>query len=314
MTQPWRSKFQPVSSTLVDILTLSRGLQLGSTWRRTSLRSDLPDVETVEGTSEYERARKKVERNVILQAGYGSVQMWSAAMEALMVSRRMSLLMPRTANGSRSASTQSAHTDRRSSSRSLASDMDHITVSDDHSRQSSPSPKPSYAATLAVPSPRRSVDSALGLTDITNKSAAPRVIRVMPPDKSRPQAEPRDFGVRTRSPTAIESADESKDNVNRFTRWQQQLLVRRQVDHGGASDGYRDKSLVCTLPLPVCQRILQHVMIAEELTLLSERQQMKALEWGQLKDTLMTEYGWGNKDRSSQIWMLLEAVEGLVYE
>ncbi|PNS16640.1 hypothetical protein CAC42_4604 [Sphaceloma murrayae] len=96
--------------------------------------------------------------------------------------------------------------------------------------------------------------------------------------------------------------------------WQMRRMKQLQAEHGGASDGYKDPSLRCGLPLTVCQRILAFAMPEELLVILSERQQRKAFEWGQLHDSLSTEYDWRVKDESSQIWMLLEAMECLDYD
>lgn len=292
------------------------------TWRRTSLRSDFTDRESVTDANDYERARKKVERNILLQAGFRSVHLWSAAMKAFVASRSMGMLIPLGAKDREPLSRESGSLDKtvlrtkdvnaRSSSQSLSNDMGRLSSSYRLARQASPSQKSSYAATLAVSSPRKSIDSALAITDITNKPVATRVIRVVT-GKVQPNGH-HGCGKTTQPRALLEGSTERDDNVSSFVKWQQAVLAERHFRQGGASDGYRDRSLHCNLPLPICQQILRHVMSVEDLEILSERQQRKALEWGQLKDTLMTEYNWRNKDKSSQIWMLLEAVDGLVYE
>ncbi|KAF2220868.1 hypothetical protein BDZ85DRAFT_21076 [Elsinoe ampelina] len=99
-----------------------------------------------------------------------------------------------------------------------------------------------------------------------------------------------------------------------YQEWQVEHMKKLQVQQKGASNGYSDKSLRCQLPLTVCQRILSFAMPEDLLSILSERQQRKAFEWGQLHDSLSTEYDWRTRDESSQIWMLLESIDCLEYD
>jgi len=304
-------------------MLMSSSETLITTWRRASLRPIYTDTELVDGANDYDRARKKVERNVLLQAGFRSVQLWSVAMDAFMASRQMRMLIPTYSKSVVSSSTDSTSSgsavlrskdvNSRNSSRTLSTDIGRLALSDSLGRYTNPNQKHSYAATVAVTSPRRSVDSAMPITNVTNKPIAPTIIRVVPSKRQQANGD-RDRRSKNKSSTSLPGPIERDDSVDRFVKWQQHILTQNQSHHGGASDGYRDRSLQCGLPLPVCQQVLQHVLCVDDLEMLSERQQRKALEWGQLKDTLMTEYDWRNRDKSSQIWMLLEAVEGLVYE
>lgn len=99
-----------------------------------------------------------------------------------------------------------------------------------------------------------------------------------------------------------------------YLDWQVKHMRKLQVEQGGASDGYKDKSLRSQLPLTIGLRIMSFAIPEDTLVILSDRQQRKAFEWGQLHDTLSTEYDWRTKDQSSQIWMLLEALECLEYD
>ncbi|KAF4554870.1 Hypothetical protein D9617_3g019390 [Elsinoe fawcettii] len=99
-----------------------------------------------------------------------------------------------------------------------------------------------------------------------------------------------------------------------YKEWQIAYMKDLQAQQGGASDGYSDRSLRCQLPLTVCQRILSFTMPEDLVNILSDRQEQKAFEWGQLHDSLSTEYDWRTKDVSSQIWMLLESIDCLEYD
>jgi len=100
----------------------------------------------------------------------------------------------------------------------------------------------------------------------------------------------------------------------KYTERQKQHLASLQRAQGGASNGYRDPSLKCQLPLTVCNLILSFAADEQHLAVLSKRQRTKAFEWGQLHDSLKTEHDWRNRDTASQVWMLLEALECLEYE
>jgi len=121
-------------------------------------------------------------------------------------------------------------------------------------------------------------------------------------------------------PTPVASPIQEKKQVvssvvaAKSLAFQRSRLTSQQSVHGGASDGYRDASLRCQLPLTICRRILEMCLDERMLSVMSCRQQQKAFEWGQVGDSLMTEYGWRTKDKASQLWMLLEAMECLRYE
>jgi hypothetical protein len=83
--------------------------------------------------------------------------------------------------------------------------------------------------------------------------------------------------------------------------------------HKGESDGYRDVSLRCHLPLPVCLEILRLSMSPVDLSHLGADKQKKAFTWGQKRETLKSGHDWRMKDESSQLLMLLSGAGCVEY-
>lgn len=283
---------------------------------------------STDGGIELERARRKVQRTTILHHGYANVELWRAAMTVLGISRHTAMLVPskRTTPITVAQHTLSEAQSQNGAvdiyqrtydmSKTITSRMSELSLENISSKKGKSGFRPSYAATLCAASSTLAPERDCAITDVTNAPKIPTVGRrtnVLSESRARSTNSCRDqtsVDNKHKLTGSIGSADSSQ----RYLDWQHRYSHEKQALHDGASDGYRDASLRCHLPLPICLQILQNVMGPDQLSLLSERQQKKAFEWGQLKDSLLTEHDWRNKDKSSQIWMLLEALECLVYE
>lgn len=276
--------------------------------RRTSMRSNMS---TEDGPSDVEHARRKIQRTVIMQYGYRSVEIWRAGMAVLAFSRKLGLLLPTRRRDSHATPIQDGTENNSISSSDLDQKLESLSLV----ATSTPGPTPDLR-----PSPSPSRITSIRIIDITN----------LPSKSLQSNSSMKVFKTRSIETAKADSDETAATNIvhrseppqisnktNRSTayiEWQQKLMQTQQLVHGGASDGYRDKSLRCNLPLSVCLRCLEYGVDESSLSLLTERQRKKAFEWGHLEDSLKTGYGWRNKDKASQIWMLLEALECLAYE
>lgn len=315
----------------MTVLTFDREL-LPTQRRRSSIRSNLSTDVQVNSATDLERARKKVQRSTIMQFGTHNIELWRAGLRVFQISRQVLMLVP-----THRIMAPSSISDEQSSSEDLSHDSENpanssvssSSVGDDHHRATSalsvqwPLSKideapttQSYAAKLTTSPPVNDYEPAFSVTDITNRPIQPVLLRRWKKSRAsrkmdvddKPKEEP------YQDPIRLQGTVRRDGGGLAVCGWQRRHLSQRQMQHGGASDGYRDTSLACHLPLPVCLEILKASMDPRDLGILSDRQQKKAFEWGQLEGSLMTEHDWRSKDESSQIWMLLEALECLEYE
>lgn len=284
-------------------------------------------------------ARKKMQRNTIAQEGGGnSVELWHAALGAIASSRKMFLIAPQTGNfaapewSSASAGEsgiRNALDEELSGSVDSLASYDNIRRSEEslvHKGMSSSMDdyqnRMSYAATLMTNSSHFNEDPGLAITDITNTRAVPSIqtnfkalsLRGGGAVDALPQAS-------DTTPTndqqsnfyTLDGPIELDDTVNRYLKYQSKRLSELRDSHDGASDGYRDISLKCQLPLPVCLEVLGYTMDAHDLNILNGDQQRTSFAWGQKRETLREELEWRKKDESWQILMLLGGVECVEY-
>lgn len=107
------------------------------------------------------------------------------------------------------------------------------------------------------------------------------------------------------TPRAISGPFERVDCEAPFLKFQRQRMEELRDEHGGQSNGYRDVSQRCQLPLPVCVQVLGHAMDARLFSILKPDQQRGAVAWGQKRSTLNDELEWRSKDESYQILSML---------
>lgn len=232
---------------------------------------------------EYDLTRKRIERNILMQIGPEHFELWRSALTSLAFSRKLFLCSPYGA-------TEDFATTDASSWHEVVFEP---TESDLSINALKLSPNP-------VPAP---------LSDISNRSTTSTIVqsdydlhKFIIDDLAARENEYRlDYDVRCDT------------TENEYLAWQSAHLESRHAIDGGASDGYRDPSLGCRLPLPVCIRILGHVTGRDVSVTMSQRQLEKAVEWGQWRGSLMIEKDWCSKDAGSQLWMLLDAIECLSY-
>ncbi|GAM87880.1 hypothetical protein ANO11243_059080 [Dothideomycetidae sp. 11243] len=252
---------------------------------------------------------KKIQRNVIVKHGYVSVELWAAAMHVFTVSRKIYMLAIRLDMDYSQSEIGENETPTKTPPRF------------EGSRSACPSWKPlTWAQAVTKPKimtvkeledsmksllhiPGLGVDSRQQLSNLGNQgSGRGKRINEKTTGKASPPSERK-----------LQHSLVQKLAGLRYMEWQEQHLRRLQALHGGASDGYRDRSLKCQLPLTLCNHILPYTADQYSLSILSPHQRVKAFEWGQLHDSLKTEADWRNKDQASQVWMLLEALECLEY-
>lgn len=315
-----------------------RRLSVGHRHRAGSI---LSTHSTEDSSAELDRARKRIQRHTIMHAGYTSVELWRTAMIVFKYSRLVCIVAPNTRISPHHSPKD--YDDESEYSGDVQSHYGHLEETSDADFSPSelsarlrglamqPSLSPiqesrtrSYASTVTVTSPLDASEPQLAIVDSTNTPASSKMwhARVL----SNPYYERRDSvspDPRQQKPRAVHrtsffqhsaATDCHDDSNSAFLKWQRVEMEKRQAVHGGASNGYRDLSLQCQLPLPVCRHILKHLMTPHDLSILSAYQQDKAFEWGQMQESLMTESEWRCKDESSQIWMLLEALECLGYQ
>ncbi|KAF2153893.1 hypothetical protein K461DRAFT_311920 [Myriangium duriaei CBS 260.36] len=278
---------------------------------------DLGNLDIDEGAllDEIERTTKKIERNVIVRRGHVSIELWAAAMHVLTISRKVYILAASLGSGTALRFTSPAKPVVLSRSDFNPRYMD---WSEQALRQTKSwgngSPK---SATVG----KHGVIHVSGFTnsirDITISRAPNRPAVHCGNSIGQVNDYPRAKILRvTNEPSKSESPFRTgaRHVGGNYLDWQKKRLGSLHNAHGGASNGYRDPSLKCQLPLPVCNRILSLSASDRSLMLLSRRQQIKVFEWGQLHDSLKTESDWTSRDKASQIWMLLEALECLKYD
>lgn len=271
-------------------------------------------------------ARKKIQRNIIVREhGGNSVELWRAALSAIACSRKLFLIAPRTGNFASKFST--ADEDLSVSIDSLAS-YDNIRRSEESLLQRGSlasidehQSRMSYAATLMTTSPQDDEETIFAITDVTNTRTVPYVQTNFKAMSLRGN----DVGPRSETPYATPTNNqrgsfdvlngpiERDDTSDRYLEYQTKILDELRDSHDGASDGYRDTSLQCHLPLPICLHILAHAMDTDISSILNENQQQTSFAWGQKREALMEELEWRKKDESSQILMLLGAAECVEY-
>ena len=295
--------------------------------RRASVRSVHSIEYSIYDKSDITSARKKIQRNTIILAGCQGVELWQAALKAIAYSRLIYTIAPEprqpkiTHNPFQHTLTEKmdarsgAEMDLSSSQASLGSYEDvgnswycqglrrSLPPIDEGNRS-----RRSYAANLVETSPRDSDEPVLAITEVTNTPTLPVVVR---------------HGDRTATDWSRRSLNGPSgplkgpivrdDGVSPFIQYQQERMARLQISHGGQSDGFRDVSLRCQLPMTTCVKILGYVMSPRDFSILKPQQQRTAFAWSQKRETLKSELEWRRKDESSQLLMLLSGAECVDY-
>lgn len=282
-------------------------------------------------------ARKKIQRNTIVQFGCGSVELWHAALKAIACSRRLYMIAPEFRAISTAVNTNLSHDgaqtkdtpdiDVTGSVGSPASFDDVRRSFHDMSLSNNLSPidesqqsKRSYAATLMTTSGHSSNDPILAITDVTNTPTIPALhsgVKVLSahrkdsatPEQQRKSGDDIPISPQDGSFMSLQDLVKCDDSIERWTKFQVNRMQELQEEYGGQSDGYRDPSLRCQLPLPVCLLIMSDAMDPHELGILTTQQQRTACAWGQKHEALKNELEWRRKDESSRILMVLSAAE-----
>lgn len=277
-------------------------------------------------------ARKKIQRNTIIQSGCRSVELWHAALKAIAYSRLIYVLAPEPCNHHATTSgliQDSVHQELERGHGSDTAEPGYEKSMSDLSLKQSLSPieenrdiKPSYAATLKTSTLGNGDEHALTMTDVTNITTVPTVLSstrssslhqrdddYMDEKLSRAVADLADPSLRFRLAHALNDPTDRDYDTSPHLKYQVHRMQQLQEEHGGRSDGYRDARLRCQLPLPVCLQILGYAMDPHDLSILKLQQQRTAFEWGQKRNTLRSELEWRRKDESSQILMVLASAE-----
>lgn len=287
--------------------------------------------------SDVNSARKKIQRNTIVQNGCGSVEFWLASLKAVACSRRLFMIAPESRTmpvvNRRSQLPESsydgpvAEIDMAGSTASLGS-CDDIRNSLHSMSLKSNLPaieetqqsKRTYAATLMTTSPRDPEEPILAITDVENAPTIPTVqsSSKVPSSQrnncaSQEAPEESDGSRKTSSDSessnALYVAIERDDSTSPWTDYQARRVTEFAKTHGGQSDGYRDPSFRCQLPIPVGLMVMEYALEAHDMDVLKTQQQKTAYAWGQKRETLRNELEWRRKDESSQILMLLAGAE-----
>lgn len=315
----------PIRSTMANPFPAARTYN-----RRFSIRSVHSVEYSMYDKSDIDSARKKIQRNTILQSGCSSVELWRAAVKAISVSRLVFLVAPepgimsveenpRACNGSdadMSASIGSfaSYDDLRNSMHSLTLKHSLSPIEENKRR--------SYAATLMTTAPRNLDESFLAITDVTNVSAVPKVqsngkalstMHMESPTLAEQHGQP---NTKTADQAdnffTLNDSTEREDSSSPYIKHQMSRMEKLQDVQGGHSDGYRDLSNRSHLPLNLGVKILSYAMDSHDLSILSEGQRRSAFEWGQKRKTL-SEVEWRRKDESSQLLILLAHAQCVDY-
>ncbi|KAI5237006.1 hypothetical protein E4T43_08218 [Aureobasidium subglaciale] len=306
--------------------------------RRPSLRSIHSTEYSIYDKSDTNSARRKVQRNTIVHTGCESVDLWRASLAVIIASRKVFLLAPvferykavksepeilceivepvLDGNGhvaqvdDQMIGTPDADEDH------LSNSLSALSHHEDPVDFEAGVAKRSYAATLMTTSPADSMNPEPATSDCNNQAS---------PLTNKPNTKI----LRTKSSShshfaGLEEHDSDStqvrgDAVKRkvcsedYVQYQEHRIAKLRAYHRGESDGYRDVSLRCHLPLTVCLQILRLYMSPIDLSLLGVDKQRKAFTWGQKRKTLRREYDWRMKDESSQLLMLLSGAECVEY-
>ncbi|KAK6006086.1 hypothetical protein QM012_006496 [Aureobasidium pullulans] len=322
-----------MSAGIADAPDASPVMTPGVGLRRSSLFSVQSSDYSMFDKSDINSARKKIQRNTIGHAGCENVDLWSASLSAIIVSRKVFLLAPvfEMFNASHmivKADEQNADANQNKNAHAVQDVDDQATdmlVTEGHLEQSlstlSLRPgsinfednqiKRSYASTLVTSSPVDSMSPELVTPDEDAVSAVQSNTKIL-----RTSASSRGY-------TKVKNGSDGNQVLERqlkpsvsskeYMRFQMNRMEKLKAYHKGESDGYRDVSLRCHLPLSICLEILRLSMSPVDLSHLGLDKQRKAFNWGQKRETLKSGYEWRMKDESSQLLMLLSGAGCVEY-
>jgi hypothetical protein len=316
--------------------------------RRSSIRSIHAEDCGEHELSEVESIRKRTQRHIMEDRGVISVDLWKAALQIVIISRKLAYIAP---PASRRREYAGPSLFRRESVSNQVPDgrdqrLDSVAsaiptgsadvkgnpdgTETDPLATSTITRKTgkSYADTLA--DPRINDRASTAITEVTNSPATPK--RMFTAHRKGAFSEGSDLQSLSErlSNVKMQVADHRPE---RFLEWQKEKQERE-------GSKYRDTVTACQLPLPAFDRILAftlatpdvaarwglgaegEVVCAEDGTqidwpgkgLLSLKQQREAFEWGQDSESLVKERKWAKKADSGQQLLLLDAIGCLAYE
>ncbi|KAG9947802.1 hypothetical protein KCU85_g5518, partial [Aureobasidium melanogenum] len=317
-----------------DAPDMSPRLASGVGLRRSSLFSVQSADYSMFDKTDIQSARKKIQRNTIGHAGRESVDLWRASLSAIIVSRKVFLLAPvfKTFNATNSiikTGEQNAESIHKKSDDAVQADNDHsvdmpvvdglleqslstLSLHSDSVDFEDNQTKRSYASTLMTTSPVDSLspEFATADDDATVQSST-KILRTSASSRGRSEGSEKNV-----SDSGHEKAGrhvKPGTSSEEYARFQKNRMEKVKAYHRGESDGYRDVSLRCHLPLPICLEILRLSMSPVDVCHLGVDKQRKAFTWGQKRETLKSGYDWRMKDESSQLLMLLSGAECVEY-
>jgi hypothetical protein len=303
----------------------------GARLRRSSLLSVQSTDYSMYDKSDIQSARKKIQRNTIGHAGCESVDLWRASLAAIIVSRKVFLLAPvfktndtvqsmqeTGENDVEPIQNEDGHADQVDMTQVVDSpvtdeylkhSLSTLSLRSDSTDFEDNQAKRSYAATLTTTSPVDSMSPVSTTADGVSVSNI-KILRVSASPRGRSTGS-EDNSLN--SSHRLGGHVTPDINAEACVRFQQDRMEKLKAYHKGESDGYRDVSLRCQLPLPVCLQILRLSMSAVDLSHLDADKQKKAFTWGQNRDTLKSGHDWRMKDESSQLLMLLSGAGCVEY-
>ncbi|KAI4723619.1 hypothetical protein E4T48_00234 [Aureobasidium sp. EXF-10727] len=324
-----------MSAGVPDALEASPRTTSSAHLRRSSLFSVQSADYSMFDKSDIQSARKKVQRNTIGHAGCESVDLWRASLSAIIASRKVFLLAPvfKMFNATKlvsEAGEQDVETALNNNGHAIDIDINQaagMPVTDEHLERSlntlsihsdsvnfeDGQAKRSYASTLMTTSPVDSMNPDLTMPDGTAVLSSQSSTKILRPSASSRGHFAGSEGNSSDGNQKIGGYVKPKVSSEEYMQFQRNRMERLKAYHKGESDGYRDVSLRCHLPLSLCLEILRLSMSAVDLSHLGMSKQRKAFTWGQKRETLKSGYEWRMKDESSQLLMLLSGAECVEY-
>lgn len=324
-----------MSAGVTDGPDMSPRMTSGFGLRRSSLFSVQSADYSMFDKSDIQSARKKVQRNTIGHAGCESVDLWRASLSAIIVSRKVFSLAPAyktfdTANLFVKTSEQDANSNQNKNGHAVQVDNDQaidMAITDGHLERSLSTlslqsdsvnfednqTKRSYASALMTSSPVDSMSPELATPDhdaVLTVQSNTKILRTSASARGHSEGpEKNGSNGNLKFGRHVQPNNSAED----YMRFQKNRMEKLKAYHKGDSDGYRDVSLRCHLPLSICLEILRLSMSPIDLSHLGVDKQRKAFTWGQKRETLKSGYEWRMKDESSQLLMLLSGAECVEY-
>ena len=292
--------------------------------RRSSMRS----IRTSDGgeheASDLERARKKIQRQIIVHDSAQSVELWRSALQIVAIARMILFISPTTCKyyvGERLMSigeseiletmapvaqplTQ-ADSPTEGSSRHWGTNHDQV----EENRSECLWPSPSHASKRMGPINGDSFGRAYrpenAVFEVTNESgAAPQFAKPFA-YKQEQSAGPDPHALAEK----LRPLSLGIGGSRRFLQYQRERIRKAEMQ----GKVFRAKSVVGGLTDDIMEHIFRFFLTPRELNVMSIHQRASARKWGMTRDTLAQARDWIKKDESAQMLMLLDSVNCLNY-